>query len=321
MALDTAVSVCAISSTSSGLSMSFAKKFAASVCAIASSSYGNTIRVIPSFSGSRAVIESSSYGTTLFVATTGFTVNQALKEVFSLWGAGCDDCVATADSKKVSSAFNILNGCLQEIYVKAKSLQFLSNETITVSLSLDIPNNLRSGTLPANVQAVVGPAVLKCLNTNDEEVYFKVNGLREKSQIMNYAQYYNANGKAKTAAYYLDRNLTSSGGERTAITVSVPNQALGPLSDCTPDSITFDVEREIPRFSISDCSKGTPIPMPHQYCESLLLPLMREKAAASPFAARRDNYPMYQAEAAAARAMFAMTDPQNPLLDGTGAQT
>ena len=48
---------------------------------------------------------------------------------------------------------------------------------------------------------------------------------------------------------------------------------------------------------------------------------MREKAAASPFAARRDNYPMYQAEAAAARAMFEMTDPQNPLLDGTGAKT
>lgn len=296
-----------------------------SAAVILSSSQGMGIRTTPKLGASLARIDSSSYGTTLFVSTTGFTVNQALKEVFSLWGSGCDDCVAGSDSKKVNAAMNILNGCLQEIYVKAKSLQFLSNETISVSLSLDIPNNMRVGTLPANVQAVVGPASV--MGTYDGDEYkMKVQGVREKSQILNFHQYYNANGKPNITGYFIDRGLTSSGGERTAITVMVPNipilpDALLPGQEMIPEEITFDVEREIPRFSISDCLKGTPIPMPHQYCESLLLPLMREKAAASPFAARRDNYSMYQAEAAAARAMFEMTDPQNPLLDGTGAKT
>ena len=260
---------------------------------------------------SRALCKSGVKGTLrLTTADSGFTVKQALAAIFSIWGAGCSDGCDAAYTAKGSAALDILNGCMQEILLNSKELQYLSRETITVSdTASDAVNGLVYYTLPENVQAVVGPVIITEENGVGVDTYNKFHavGVATKSQLMNFSTYYNTPGKQIVFGYWIDRAYQLD-GERTRIRIytTATNEAQGP--------IYVDVEREALRYRAADCASGTVIPLPHQYAESLLLPLLREAASASPYASRRDSAPMYQASAASARKMFKLADPQNPSL-------
>ena len=260
---------------------------------------------------SRALCNIGVKGTLrLTTADAGFTVKQALAAIYSVWGSGCSDSCDTAYTARGSAALDILNGCMQEILLNAKEFQYLSRETITVAdTSADAVNGLTYMDLPENVQAVVGPVIVKLLVASGPSVYVKapVVGVSTKSQLMNFSTYYNTNGGNRLYAYWIDRAYQTDGG-RTRIRI---------YFDYDNDQFTeayIDVEREALRYRAADCASGTVIPLPHQYAESLLLPLLREAASASPLASRRDSFPMYQTAAASARAMFKLADPQNPAL-------
>ena len=261
---------------------------------------------------SRSLCKSGVKGTLrLTTADAGFTVKQALSAIYSVWGSGCSDSCDTAYTARGSAALDILNGCMQEIVLNAKELQYLSRETITVATtSVDNVNGLTYMDIPENVQAVVGPVVVKLEVTSGPSVFVKAPlvGVSTKSQLMNFSTYYNTNGGNRLYAYWIDRAYQTD-GERTRIRIYL---------DYDNDQFTeayIDVEREALRYRAADCASGTVIPLPHQYAESLLLPLLREAASASPLASRRDSFPMYQAAAASARTRFAMADPQNPTLE------
>jgi hypothetical protein len=248
----------------------------------------------------------------LTTADSGFTVKQALAAIFSVWGAGCSDGCDAAYTAKGSAALDILNGCMQEILLNSKELQYLSRETLTVSnLSFDAVNDLTYIDLPETVQAVVGPVIVKLeVDSSPVVIYGKVAlvGVSTKSQLMNFSTYYNTPGKNQLYAYWIDRAYQTD-GERTRIRI---------YFDYDNEQFTeayIDVEREALRYRAADCASGTVIPLPHQYAESLLLPLLREAASASPYASRRDSAPMYQTAAASARKMFRLADPQNPSLE------
>lgn len=247
----------------------------------------------------------------LTTADSGFTVKQALAAIFSIWGAGCSDGCDAAYTAKGSAALDILNGCMQEILLNSKELQYLSRETITVSnINPDAINNLWYYELPENVQAVVGPVIITEENGVGVDTYNKYHGVgvATKSQLMNFSTYYNTPGKQHVYGYWVDRAYQTD-GERTRIRIYT-----NAGNDIAAGPLYVDVEREALRYRAADCASGTVIPLPHQYAESLLLPLLREAASASPLASRRDSFPMYQTAAASARAMFKLADPQNPAL-------
>jgi len=223
--------------------------------------------------------------------------------------------VADADGAKVKAALDILNGCVQEIYLHSKELQYLGRETITATLG-GTDQLMHYFELPSTVQAVVGPVKLTTRNADQTFTARQMNGVQTKSHCMNYTEYFKTNGKNSTVAYWVDRSA-QTGGDRTRIRIYTP---VNPFTGETNYSVTLDVEKELPRYTAADCVGTVLIPLPHQYAESLLVPLMKEKAAANPNAVRRDNYPMYQAEAASARVMFGLADPQNPTIDKSGGK-
>ena len=212
-------------------------------------------------------------------------------------------------NKKLAQALNIINACLQEIYLNAKQLQYLSNESITVLLTGQ-DQGMDYFELPDTVQAVVGPVYY---NTDDTER--NIPGLKSKGQVLQFSKLYQTPGKSPALAYFVE-STGQLEGERCSLRIYTP---LNPFTGETTTSLTLDIQREIPRFTESDCRNGVRLPLPHQYAESLLLPLIREKASASPHCSRRDSAPLYQADAAAARKLYGMADPQNPAVDGTFA--
>jgi len=238
----------------------------------------------------------------------GFTVKQALEAIYSVWGAGCSDGCDTAYTARGTAALDILNGCLQEILLNAKELQYLSRETIDVaSGTTDSNNGLYYYTLPDNVQAVVGPVLMKTTSgSGSVAIRRQLIGVSTKSQLLNFSTYYNTSGGNTIYGYWIERGYQLS-GDRTRVRIYVS----APITGAT---LRADVERESLRYRSGDCNTGTVIPLPHQYAESLLLPLLREAASASTYASRRDAAPLHQAAAAAARARFAQADPQNPAL-------
>jgi len=258
---------------------------------------------------SRALCKSGVKGTLrLTTADAGFTVKQALSAIYSVWGSGCSDSCDTAYTARGSAALDILNGCMQEIILNAKELQYLSRETIDVSAgTTDSNNGLYYYTLPDNVQNVVGPVLLKTTSSvGSVAIRRQIIGVTTKSQLLNFASYYNTGGKTTIYGYFIERAFQAT-GDRSRVRVYVSASIASAI-------LRMDVEREALRYTAADCLAGTVIPIPHQYAESLLLPLIREAASASTFASRRDSFPMYQAAAAAARTRFTMADPQNPAL-------
>lgn len=245
----------------------------------------------------------------LTTADAGFTVKQALAAIFSVWGAGCSDGCDAAYTAKGSAALDILNGCMQEILLNSKELQYLSRETITLQLEVtaDAQTGLFYVVLPDTVQAVVGPVRFYVDNNPGISIRHQLIGVSTKSQIMNFNTYYATNGGNTIYGYWIDRAYQAT-GDRSRIRIYVS----GFFSDA---EVAVDVEREALRYRAADCASGTVIPLPHQYAESLLLPLLREAASASPHASRRDSAPMYQSAAASARKMFRLADPQNPALE------
>ena len=239
----------------------------------------------------------------LSVPDTGFTVSQAVNEIVDIWGG----CGGSCDNKKLAQALNIINACLQEIYLNAKQLQYLSNETITVLLTGQ-DQGMDYFELPDTVQAVVGPVFY---NTDDTERM--IPGLKSKGQVLQWSKLYQTPGKSPVMAYWVE-STGQLEGERCNVRLYTPTN---PFSGETTVSVTLDIQREIPRYTESDCRNGVRPPLPHKYAESLLLPLIREKASASPHCSRRDSAPLYQADAAAARKLYGMADPQNPAVDGT----
>jgi len=243
----------------------------------------------------------------LSVPDTGFTVSQAVNEIVDIWGG----CGGSCDNKKLAQALNIINACLQEIYLNAKQLQYLSNETITVLITGQdetVDPGLDYFELPDTVQAVVGP-----VHYVTDDTQRIIPGLKTRGQVLQFAKLYQTPGKSPALAYFVE-STGQLEGERCSLRIYTP---LNPFTGETTTSLTLDIQREIPRFTESDCRNGVRLPLPHQYAESLLLPLIREKASASPHCSRRDSAPLYQADAAAARKLYGMADPQNPAVDGT----
>ena len=261
---------------------------------------------------SRALCNIGVKGTLrLTTADAGFTVKQALAAIYSVWGSGCSDSCDTAYTARGSAALDILNGCMQEILLNAKELQYLSRETIsTTTQAVDTTYNILYYELPDNVQAVVGPVMFLALVDLPATNRYQCMGVSTKSQLINFSTYYNTPGKQTIIGYYIERGYQLD-GERTRIRIYVSSE---PAADSTV-TLSVEVEREALRYRAADCASGTIIPLPHQYAESLLLPLIREAASASPLASRRDSFPMYQTAAASARAMFKLADPQNPVLE------
>lgn len=191
------------------------------------------------------------------------TVNSVIKDIFSLWGIENPDA-SVQDAR--NRAMNDLNAAVQMVWQNPEKLNYFSRDTITVTVEA----NTGSIAIPPE-QNLLGPvrlpSTLQALDPIDTKYEFE-----------NYATLYfdDSLPPGPPVAYYLDRE-GQSGPDAVSLTLKV-------VPEPTEDTdIELDVITVAPAYTWTDycagSATGTPIPLPHGYGESLLLPIARKSAS------------------------------------------
>lgn len=225
-------------------------------------------------------------GQGLLVRDMAFSVLSML-----LGSCGCETCV---DPCLATSFMNQVNAALQMIYGQSARLGYFNRDTITLSFDADA----ESKALPQSVQQLHGPVRL-----NDPKINLrKIDDRAVFHQFVD--TYYPADAIPTTPrAYYLHAS-TTNGGDNLDLTLYV---APTPSDTC---DVLVDVLMQAPRYDWSDVTLGTPLSLPNQYAEGLLLPLVREWATTHEYYRDAALVPQIKEMANAARELLGLINPK-----------
>lgn len=191
------------------------------------------------------------------------TVRTVIQDIMSLWGIENPDA-SIQDSR--TRAMSDLNKSVQMIWQNPEKLNYFNKVTITVTILANT-----SSIVLTDIQNVVGPV-------RDADTFLPLQAIDQKSEYENYGPLYY--GEALPAgpptAYYLDSQGAAPDADALALTLRVVPT---PLVDT---DIILDVIPLAPAYTWADycagSAVGTPIPIPHVYGETLLLPIARRAA-------------------------------------------
>ena len=200
----------------------------------------------------------------LSIQRDGLSFNDLVNEVMWLWGisAPCH----TGDHIK-QRAVNDINYALQLLWSQAPDRDYFSRST----LSIDFLAGETTKVLDDSVQNIVGPARI-------DDPFTPLAPLQSRGEYDNYATYYLGNDANTSTvegvpqAYYIER-LSQHELDATKITLHIIP---------TPEidtSILVDVVTEAPRYKWDDFNQCSKVPIPHRYIESILIPVVLERAS------------------------------------------
>ena len=185
---------------------------------------------------------------------------QVVHELYMLWGI---DCPKNAPKFAVRRALNDVNAALQMVWNQAENRSYWTNETITLTLT-DGQNTLN---LDDSIQNVVGP----CRLASSHRALTPIGSINE---LENFADLYlDGAALATPIAYHIER-LSQSGPDPARCIFHVTPTVQG-----ANVNLLLDIVREAPRFTVEDLDTCPLIPIPHQYVETLLLPIARYRAS------------------------------------------
>ena len=104
--------------------------------------------------------------------------------------------------------------------------------------------------------------------------------------------------------YFVDARLESTGQDNTGMTIMVPKMSP------TDFRIEVDYFVEPIHYVWNDFIASTPLPLPHRYVESLLLPIVRFTAAQSHYFFNKEMMPLIKEQAEQARKSLGLSDPR-----------
>lgn len=206
-------------------------------------------------------------GTARFVvAGRGLSVRDAIADCLGVWNLRYNARGVTAEDVKERSVAD-LNAALQLIYSRARRLDYFNRSTLMVQVN---PGQ-RCAVLPNTVQTVLGTARLKATeHAAESRPLFATKSLAE---AMQFTTLYGGPGAGGTPlAYYIDRRAQAEANAvRSALMLAPP-----PASTVYVD---LEVALEAPRYTWRDVELATPLQLPSTYAESLLIPIVRQRAA------------------------------------------
>ena len=132
--------------------------------------------------------------------------------------------------------------------------------------------------------------------------------LASRDQLDNYQNLFGSYRGGIPEYFFVNRTKNGS-AENTNIKIEIrPQSDLG--NGVAPGNLEVDVTVEPKHFFWEDYAKSTPIPLPHKYVESLLLPIVRYRSTISHYYVGTQGTDALQANYQAALAQFGMIDPQ-----------
>lgn len=212
------------------------------------------------------------------------TVTQAIDAIYEVFGIPNN---ASAPEIMRRRIFNDLNSALQLIWAKGhRLLDYYTRRTITATISAGANNVV----LDDSVEAVLGP-----VKRSSDGIGLRP--IRSRGEYDSFASIYAGSLTALTGAppqaYFVDEKRPDpDSADSTKITLYVVP------SPTQNTSISLEVSIKAPTFTTSDYASGTAIPMPHNYSETLLLPIARYLSSSSLFFAdkAKQREPLLKAE-------------------------
>jgi hypothetical protein len=208
-------------------------------------------------------------------------VNEAIDSMYEVFGIPNN---ASAPDIMRRRIFNDLNSAMQLLWTKGHRLldyYTRGEETITVTA------NQKETLLSDNIQSVLGP-----VRRADGML---LRPIRTRGEYDNYASIYAGSittlAGAPPQAYFIDQNRGSA-PDATSISIFVVPV---PTVNTT---LTLEVSLRAPAFTTADYTNQTQIPIPHNYAETLLLPIARYLVCSSLFFADKSKQrePLLKAE-------------------------
>jgi hypothetical protein len=208
-----------------------------------------------------------------------------------LWGIEKPDSSASATRAR---AMIDLNGALELLWANAEQLDYFNQTTIEVTL----PGNTESLALEAGIQKIIGPVRLASGQ--------QLNPVATRYEAENFGPIYVGvpslpNGPP--IAYYLQRQFQSEADSIALTIFPLPIPAVA-----TP--IKLDVVMDCPSYTYDDYCAGTVIPIPHEYGESILIPLARHSAMSHSLFVVPARAPMIEAQYLEARKLLGLVAPE-----------
>jgi hypothetical protein len=211
-------------------------------------------------------------------------VTQAIDAIYEVFGIPNN---ASAPEIMRRRIFNDLNSALQLIWVKGhRLLDYYTRQTITATISAN-SNNV---TLDDSVEAVLGP--VKRVSDG-----VGLRPIRTRGEYDSFASIYAGSLTALTGAppqaYFAEEKRPASDqADSTAITLFVV-----PVPTASTQ-LSVEASIKAPSFGVNDYTNSTAIPMPHNYAETLLLPIARYLSSSSLFFADKSKQrePLLKAE-------------------------
>ena len=166
----------------------------------------------------------------------------------------------------LDSAIRCVNAALQ--VMQAAGEDYFTRSTLTVALSPGVAEYA----LPDSVQCMSGP----CRFQGDRHVLRR---LMSRGELDGYGPLFlgklgNALAPSRPQAYWIEQ-LHQAGADAARVVLHVvPAPAAG-------ENVLIDVQLEAPGYSRADYCGDVVVPVPHQYVESILLPIARYEATRS----------------------------------------
>lgn len=190
----------------------------------------------------------------------GRTLCELIKESLSLWGFLC---AKNAPQYALDRAITDVNTAMQLVWNNAEGKDYWSNETMT----LTIANGQSVSVLPDSIQNVTGP-----LRRADNKR--PLTPLRSIGELESFADLYlNGETADQPLAYHIARMKQTAEDPVKCVLNVVPAVSGASVS------FLLEVIKECPRYTFGDLLKCPLIPIPHQYAETLLIPIIRYNAS------------------------------------------
>jgi len=213
-------------------------------------------------------------------------VTQAIDAIYEVFGIPNN---ASAPEIMRRRIFNDLNSALQLIWSKGhRLLDYYTRQTITATITANSNNVVLSD----SVSAVLGP--VKRVSDG-----LGLRPIRTRGEYDSFASIYAGSLTALTGAppqaYFIDEKRPDpDASDSTKITLSVVP------TPTANTSLSIEVSLKAPAFTVSDygTNPAIVIPIPHNYAETLLLPIARYLSSSSLFFADKSKQrePLLKAE-------------------------
>lgn len=216
-------------------------------------------------------------------------VCEVIADILHLWGFTNP---RSAPSYAVNRALTDLNAGLQVVWNQADMRDYWSKST----LEIEIPGGESSLALPDDVQNVTGLCRLK----DSRRTLVALGTLGELELFADL--YLDDESVGEPVAYHIQRESQNANDPARCVFHVTPV----PAADT---DFLLEVVKEAPRFGIRDVVDCPRIPIPHRYVESLLLPVVRKRAASYYLFTAADKLPVIEQEYMEARMALGMADP------------